>query len=447
MEETVHHKEFKEVFQNSLRLNARSMSIKTLLSERNLKRIDYRPYYQRNYVWDNAKQTFFIESVILGTEIPPLILFKAGKKIEVIDGRQRFETLKKFKENEITLKTKGLMELHILNKLSFNKFSPKNQEIFLSSNIRVFEFEIINQPNLNDDIIDKIKKEIFRRYNTGITPISRAELDNAKYDEDPFSEYFKDELKNDFEFLVEFNQCFFPKHTIERKGNNDGVITKNIDLIRRYRILKNFPISKYAGGRRTETIELLYDFAKNNTDEEIKEFTEFKNIIQKTLDIYSKLKSEPKLRNKYIYECILWALTILDEEDIELSLDEEDNELSFDQEKFKKHYIENTNNYSEDSSHHYSNIINRYSDTANLFSAITDFNFSEKIKNDDFKNKLNALKQTDIDAERSIDELSNLRSNKPNPISTPIDEIRQDLKTSRYLLRPSYQRQEKINVI
>src|SRR5690606_27802563 len=108
--------------------------------------------------------------------------FKSGKKIEVIDGRQRFETLKRFKENEITLKVKGLLELQILNKLSFNKLSPSNQETFLSSNIRIFEFEIINQPNLDEEIIDKVKKEIFRRYNTGITPLSRDELDNAKYD-------------------------------------------------------------------------------------------------------------------------------------------------------------------------------------------------------------------------------------------------------------------------
>ena len=66
---------FIDIFKNSIKITARTLSIKTLLSERNLRRIDYKPYYQRNYVWDNVKQTFFIESVILGTEVPPLILF------------------------------------------------------------------------------------------------------------------------------------------------------------------------------------------------------------------------------------------------------------------------------------------------------------------------------------------------------------------------------------
>ena len=81
---------FIEIFKNSIKITPRTLSIKTLLSERNLRRIDYKPYYQRNYVWDNIKQTFFIESVILGTEVPPLIFFKSGTNIEIIDGRQRY---------------------------------------------------------------------------------------------------------------------------------------------------------------------------------------------------------------------------------------------------------------------------------------------------------------------------------------------------------------------
>ena len=95
---TISEKTFKEVFKNGLKIIPRTLSVKTLLSERNLKRINYKPYYQRNYVWDVEKKSFFIESVLLGTEIPPLILYKSGISTEVIDGRQRFETLKRFKE-------------------------------------------------------------------------------------------------------------------------------------------------------------------------------------------------------------------------------------------------------------------------------------------------------------------------------------------------------------
>ena len=78
-------------------INARSVSksISTLMQGKR-KTIDYTPYYQRNYVWDRDKGTFFIESILLGIEIPPLIMFiptNDKRKYEVIDGRQRYETL------------------------------------------------------------------------------------------------------------------------------------------------------------------------------------------------------------------------------------------------------------------------------------------------------------------------------------------------------------------
>jgi hypothetical protein len=438
MDKTTKANQFKEIFQNSLKINARSMSVKTLLSERNLKRIDYSPYYQRNYVWDNTKQTFFIESVILGTEIPPLILFKSGVKIEVIDGRQRFETLKRFKENNFSLSKNGLKELQILWKQSFNKLTPYNREIFLNSNIRIFEFEVINHPNLNEDIIDRIKKEIFRRYNTGITPLTREELDNAKYDDDDFSDLFKNKLKEEFNFFKLFNQCFFPKEHVN-KGGNDGLITENVDFIRRFRILNTFPISTYASSHsRTEIIDLLYDFTKNNTEDANAEFDKFIEIINNVLNVFQNISEELNLQNRLIYECIFWALSILDKEGVK---------FDFNKEKFIWHYKNNILKYSDDSSHYSKNIITRFKDTAQFFNKLTNINFSVYIEDVSFRERVGELKQTEVDAAKSIDELSNLRLHKPNPISTPVDEIRNDLKTTSYLLRPSYQRQEKISVL
>lgn len=436
---TIKAQSFRDVFQNFLKITARTVSVKTLLSERNLKRINYSPYYQRNYVWDNVKQTFFIESVILGTEIPPLVLFNTGAHIEVIDGRQRFETLKRFKENDFSLSVNGLKELTILHRASFNKLSDINKDIFLNSNIRIFEFEVVNQPNISDETVDRVKKEIFRRYNTGITPLTKEELDNAKYIDDIFSELFKKALKNDINFLISFNECFFPKESIETLGNNDGLISKNVDFIRRFRILNSFPISTYASGsNRTEIIDLLYDFAKNNSEDAEEDFENFKKRLDDVIDIYNTMSEDPDLNNKFIYECILWAMCILEKEDFEF--------IPY-PEKFIAHYLKNKDKYSEDSSFYYKSIIERYTDTAAFFHKTYGCDYSLYIKDETFKKKVGDMKQTEVDASKSIEELSNLRLHKPNPISTPIDEIRADLKSNKYLVRPSYQRQEKINQI
>ena len=58
-------------------------------------------------MWDEEKATYFIESILLGTEIPPLVLFQTNDKNEVIDGRQRYETIIRFLEDKLVLKDKG----------------------------------------------------------------------------------------------------------------------------------------------------------------------------------------------------------------------------------------------------------------------------------------------------------------------------------------------------
>lgn len=433
--ENITEQNFIEVFKNSLKITPRTISIKTLLSERNLRRIDYKPYYQRNYVWDNVKQSFFIESVILGTEVPPLILFKSGTNIEVIDGRQRFETLKKFIENDIVLTEKGLMSLPALAKQSFNKMKDDIKTIFWNSNIRVFEFEVI--VGISSNLEDKIKKEIFRRYNTGITPLTSVEVDAAKYDTDFLSSLFEKELRGDKPYFEGVKNCFFPNETY-----SPDLIEKMIDFKRRSFILSKFPISKYAtGSQRSDIISILYETTVQNIEEINIENTKFKNQIKEVIDIqnkFSNLNFVPKY--KLLYETILWAIRILSEEDITIDVD-----LTID--KIYQHYFENCEKYSDENSFFYKNIIERFYDTASLFEELTGFNFEIYLRRNDFKNEIKALKQSDSDVEDIMKVLESLRINKPSPVSKPIEEVLSDVITNKYLIRPSYQRQEKISVL
>jgi hypothetical protein len=435
MDKTTKADQFRDVFQNSLKITSRSLSVKTLLSERNLRRINYSPYYQRNYVWDNEKQSFFIESVILGTEVPPLILFKTGTKVEVIDGRQRFETLKKFKEGDFSLSSKGLKELENLTRNNFTKLPEFYSRTFLDSNIRVFEFEVINHPNLSDDIIDKVKKEIFRRYNTGITALTRDELDNARYDTDEFSDLFKNKLQTENVFYENFNKCFFPKAKLD--NNRASIISQNLDIIRKYRILNQFPIATYASATdRAATTDILYDFTNNNSLNITEDFEKFSKLISSVIDVHRSKELEAYGSNKLIFETILWAMSIVETEHLD---------YKFDPVKFARYLKENISLYSTEFSHYYGNTIARYEATAEFISLDVNFDFCRYIRSSDFKKNLKDKRQSAEETEKSVEELSNLRLHKPNPTSIDVDEIRGDLKHSNYLLRPTYQRQEKIS--
>lgn len=148
--------EIKRIFESHIQIEYYLQSINDLFSLRNEKKIVFNPYYQRNYVWDNDKASYFIESIFLGTEIPPLVFFNKGttdgKNIEIVDGRQRFETIKRFKENKINLSDKGLTRLKELGKRGKNNFdslSPVLTDTFLDTNIRIIEFKVVNEPRLD----------------------------------------------------------------------------------------------------------------------------------------------------------------------------------------------------------------------------------------------------------------------------------------------------------
>ena len=433
---TSYNENFLEVFKKCLKIEAKTISIKTLLSERNLKRINYSPYYQRNYVWDKTKQSFFIESVILGTEIPPLIFYKSGLKVEVIDGRQRFETLKKFKENDFKLNGRGLLSLEFLSSKSFNNLDEKFRDVFWSSNIRVFEFEVVNYPNLSPEIEEKIKKEIFRRYNTGITPLTSSEVDNAKYIDDELTQHFNKLIIKDNEYSFKFYNAFISNETIDVLPKEDLS-----NFFRKSYILNKFPISNYAGGsNRTETLDLLYDFATQSIENYEDEINKIKGHFDTVISLYEKFsKEDDKLKSKLIYECILWAIRILEIENIDFKINEEITE------KIKNHYLSNSQNYELVEYHYYGKIVKRFSNTAELFKQLTGFDFNNYLRDSNFnktvKESLNERRESD----NKLDEFDNLRYNKPSPISTPIEEIITDVKSNKYLIRPAYQRQEKIS--
>lgn len=431
--QTNKEEQFLNIFKNCIKIEAKTISVKTLLSERNLKRINYSPYYQRNYVWDNTKQTFFVESVILGTEIPPLIFFKSGMTLEVIDGRQRFETLKKFRENDIKLTSKGLMSLEFLASHTFNSLEPEElKDAFWNSNIRIFEFEVVNVPNLLPEIEDKIKKEIFRRYNTGITPLTSSEVDNAKYNKDELSDLFKKELKENKVFSTKVLDCFYTN------AHSKIEVEDQSNYLRKLFILNKFPISKYAGGKeKTETFDLLYEFATQNIENINEEFHTLVTQINKTHEIYEYFTfDDPKLKNRLIYECIMWAIRVVNIENID---------LEFDKVIAKKHFQKNISLYSYEENHYYGNVMKRFIDVSSLFIKFVEFDFSIFLRHPSFRQDVRNHILAQRDSAIKIEQFQNLRINKPSPISTPIDEIKHDVKTSKYLIRPSYQRQEKIS--
>ena len=143
--------DIQEVFKTDLKIEAKVMAIETLFAnERRTKKTNYAPSYQRNYVWDDDKATYFIESILLGTEIPPIIFFTSEEKIEVIDGRQRYETIRRFIDKTFKLKKKGLLKLRDLKNKDFDDLGEL-KDTFWDTKLRIIEFSFRDQSSSNSE--------------------------------------------------------------------------------------------------------------------------------------------------------------------------------------------------------------------------------------------------------------------------------------------------------
>lgn len=118
----------------------------------------YIPEYQRDFTWDENRQSKLIESIILGLPIP--FIFVAENKDsswEIVDGSQRVRTIHAFLNNKLALS--GLESIRSLNGYKFLELDKTRQGKILNTALRIIV--------LSEETSDDIKKDMFERINRG----------------------------------------------------------------------------------------------------------------------------------------------------------------------------------------------------------------------------------------------------------------------------------------
>lgn len=424
--------ETREIFENKIKIEPKVMSIESLFNNpERVEKTNYKPFYQRNYVWDDEKATYFIESILLGTEIPPLIYFRNSDKVEVIDGRQRYQTIFRFINNEFKLKKNGLQKLDrigITNK-NFKDLEIQLQDLFWDTKLRIIEFSFHSQSLIDEEIEDVVKKEIFKRYNSGITPLKPTEIDNAVYFDDDLNSFFKKKLSSDRILYRNISNVLHFEKT------NSEIILKKI---RQLLVLHKIPIKYYAVKKDT-IISKFYEFSFSDIDEaEVQEI--YSRFIEK-INLLTKIKSgfpdDGHSYNRLISECLFWAFSILENEGLSLSIITEEiiNELRY-------YIFTNIESFEMIRSSFAKELYKRYDVISTFFSEKFDIDFTLYLQhNSEFK-QLNQEITPENDDRVSFDDL---RINKPEPSSIAIMDICRQMERQRFLIRPPYQRNEVIN--
>ena len=149
-------------------------SLKQLIDLIDSKDIELDPSFQRNFVWDNTRQSRLIESIFLGLPLPSIYLSQYNDgTLTIVDGLQRLNTIRKFVKGELRLS--NLEYLEECNGKTFNQLS----EVLTPLRIRRF-----GQTQIMCFVIDyrspnKLKFDLFRRLNTGGKPLNNQEIRNC----------------------------------------------------------------------------------------------------------------------------------------------------------------------------------------------------------------------------------------------------------------------------
>ena len=116
---------------------------------------------QREIVYDADKQALVIDSILTGIPLPAFYFWRNEDGVlEVLDGKQRIEAVKKFRQNDLQYKGKIWKEV-----------GADTQKVFNETELSV----IICEGE------DTLKREIFRRINTLGVPLNHYEVLNGLF--------------------------------------------------------------------------------------------------------------------------------------------------------------------------------------------------------------------------------------------------------------------------
>ena len=128
------------------------------------------PDFQRDFVWDQDKQSKLIESVVMRIPLPVLYLAEDDReRLVVVDGLQRLTTFQRFVNNGLRLK---LEDRHELDGKRFEDLTPKLQNRVEDCNLILYVIDA--------NVPERARLDIFDRVNSGV-PLSKQQMRNCLY--------------------------------------------------------------------------------------------------------------------------------------------------------------------------------------------------------------------------------------------------------------------------
>ena len=314
---------------NLIKISSKSISVEAIQRRLKQRTLNINPSFQRNYVWDKERKSRLIESMILKIPLPMFYVSESPEgNWEVVDGLQRLSTIRdfvlgdKFDGNGFALEKMEF--LSILNGKTFNDLNADSKANSIVNNIMdaQLSFTVISP-----DTPEKVKRNIFKRLNTGGMKLEPQEIRHALY-EGKSTEILK-ELSVSEEFL-----------NATDKSIKDGRMVARELILRFFAFYLN-DRTKIANLRSrfsmddllSDTMMLMNDI--ENSDIVDLAITKFKVGMTRSKELFEKhafRASTPRMEkkravNRYLFE--VWANILSEMEDWQYSKLMQNKELFF----------------------------------------------------------------------------------------------------------------------
>jgi hypothetical protein len=269
------------------------------------------PDFQRNQVWDIERKSLLIESMMLRIPLPMFYVSEDKDGIwEVVDGLQRLTTIRDFilgpDSDGKGFKIKGLEFWgELFDGKDFYSIEKKLKMPRIVNNIMEAELSFTV---INPDTPEKVKRNIFKRINTGGMRLSPQEIRHALYQGESTK------------FLKELISSDSYKRIMARTIKDDRMAGR--ELVLRYLAFHLRGPSSYRGDMDeylSDTMRLL------NGDTSIeaarrypksKMMSDFNRALERTSEIFGEhafRRSRGRLRktpiNKSLFDCLMYCFT------------------------------------------------------------------------------------------------------------------------------------------
>lgn len=228
---------------------------------------------QRAIVYDADKQALVIDSIYRGIPLPAFYLWKREDgKLEVLDGKQRIEAIRKFKQGNLLYEGKTWKGYAFDSDLQ----------------------QVVDETELTTIICsgtEEKKREIFKRINTLGVPLSKFEVLNGLYHGnyiEGLNEYFAQDVNV---------RKVLPNASVDR-GDNKYRLLEYIYYVRKGGV---FP-------KRSELDDYVQQHKDESFNEEVKKIKPYISFIRDVFGEVSKIGSglKFKLAVEYLKDRAIW---------------------------------------------------------------------------------------------------------------------------------------------